>query len=459
MPIFAALSPLAMSIALNTGPGPFPMEQTARAYRGIAETMSIAATCSEAHTAALAAHWKGDTSNGALAAYRRHSAWLRQQSDLAAQVAVRCDAQAAAYMQARAIMPRPEAILANRARAATLAVGSTMAGASAAAFAANEAEYMVMRALAAAAMAFYEAESQANAASLPPPIPPPAITSAAGGGMVPPLMSLLPDTGPNSSGWGQGNQGGDFGNGGSQFDNNSGGQDGPSSSGGGGDGGGNGGGDGGGGGSSDSGGGGSSDAGNGGPNGGDTLPTDGGAGPNDAMPGDPGLSDPVSAPETLTDMGTPGPDTFGQGAMEGDPGFFGTTPGSTTLAGLQGGVGSAVALGMVRGGIGAMSGAATGFRMPPSWSLRAPGATFGAPVAPPSGPPAARNVPPRGAIAPNTRRRRRDNEELRKTAAVYTPGEPQEVPVLERPPAIGVIEYSDDVETRDQELLGESARV
>lgn len=204
MPIFAALSPLAMSIALNTGPGPWAMEQTATAYRAIAQTMTVAVGCSEAHTAALAANWKGDTSNGALSAYRRHTAWLQQQADIANQVAVRCDAQAAAYMQARAIMPRPEAIIANRARAASLAVGSTMAGASAAAFAINEAEYMVMRALAAAAMAGYEAESQANAASLPPPIPPPAITSASGGGMVPPLTSLLPGSGANSSNWAPG---------------------------------------------------------------------------------------------------------------------------------------------------------------------------------------------------------------------------------------------------------------
>lgn len=455
MPIFAALSPLAMSIALNTGPGPWAMEQTATAYRAIAQTMTVAVGCSEAHTAALAANWKGDTSNGALSAYRRHTAWLQQQADIANQVAVRCDAQAAAYMQARAIMPRPEAIIANRARAASLAVGSTMAGASAAAFAINEAEYMVMRALAAAAMAGYEAESQANAASLPPPIPPPAITSASGGGMVPPLTSLLPGSGANSSNWAPGGQTGEFGGGGSQFDS-SGGQDGrPSSSGGG-----SGGGDGGGGGSSDGGGGGSADSGGGGSSGGDTLPADGGGtGPSDAVPGDPGLRDPVGAPETLSDMGgVNGPDGFGQGAMQGDPGFLGTSPGSTTLAGLQGGVGSAVALSMVRGGIGAMSGAATGFRMPANWSLRAPGATFGAPVTPASAPPP-RNAPPRGAIAPNTRRRKRDREELRKTAAVYTPGEPQEVPVLEKPPAIGVIEYSDEAETRDREVLGESARV
>ncbi|TLG12413.1 PPE domain-containing protein [Nocardia cyriacigeorgica] len=440
MPIFAALSPLAMSIALNTGPGPWAMEQTATAYRAIAQTMAVAVGCSEAHTAALAASWKGDTSNGALAAYRRHTAWLQQQAEIATQVAVRCDAQAAAYMQARAIMPRPEAILANRARAATLAVGATMAGASAAALAANEAEYMVMRAMAAAAMAMYEAESQANAASLPPPIPPPAITSASGGGMVPPLTSLLPGAGANSSDWGQGGQSGEFGGGGSQFDS-SGGQDGPSSSGNGGtgDGGGGGGSDTGSG-PSDSGGGGSS--GDGGSSGGDTLPSDGGGtGPGDAAPTDPGLGDSVNAPETLSDMGGSGTDPFSQGAMDGDPGFFGTSPESTTLAGLQGGAGSAVALGMVRGGIGAMSGAATGFRMPPSWSLRAPGATFGAPVVPASGPAAPRNAPPRGAIAPNTRRRRRDREELRKSAAVYTPGEPQEVPVLEKPPAIGVIEY------------------
>jgi hypothetical protein len=38
-------------------------------------------------------------------------------------------------------------------------------------------------------------------------------------------------------------------------------------------------------------------------------------------------------------------------------------------------------------------------------------------------------------------RRRRDDE--KKPSKVFVPGEPQDVPVLEQPPVIGVIEYVD----------------
>ncbi|WP_280450551.1 hypothetical protein, partial [Nocardia cyriacigeorgica] len=77
----------------------------------------------------------------------------------------------------------------------------------------------------------------------------------------------------------------------------------------------------------------------------------------------------------------------------------------------------------------------------------------------PAAAPPARMRPPRGAIPPNARRRRRDREELRKPAAVFTAGETQEVPVLEKPPAIGVIEYHDDDTTsQHKEVLGEPVR-
>ncbi|WP_280233656.1 hypothetical protein [Nocardia cyriacigeorgica] len=165
----------------------------------------------------------------------------------------------------------------------------------------------------------------------------------------------------------------------------------------------------------------------------------------------------MTGPETLGELPINGPDGPIDPALT-DMGYFGTTPGSRTLDGLTGGVGSSVALGLARGGIGGMPGAATGFRMPANWTLRAPGATFGA-LPPAGGAPPARNMPPRGAIAPNTRRRRRDREELRKPAAVYTPGETQEVPELEKPPAIGVIEYHDeDTTSQHKEVLGEPVR-
>ncbi|MFC9897787.1 PPE family protein [Nocardia sp. NPDC127579] len=124
-------------------------------------------------------------------------------------------------------------------------------------------------------------------------------------------------------------------------------------------------------------------------------------------------------------------------------GFPGTSPTSPTLAALSGGAGSMVALGMVRGGIGTMSGASTGFRMPSNWRLGTQTKAFGAiPQAAPFAPVAPRK-PPTGAIAPRTGRRR-DRDEEHRTGTVFAPGTPGDVPVLERPPAIGVLEHFDD---------------
>jgi hypothetical protein len=53
------------------------------------------------------------------------------------------------------------------------------------------------------------------------------------------------------------------------------------------------------------------------------------------------------------------------------------------------------------------------------------------------------------------RRRRRDEET--RTGKVFTPGEQYEVPELERPPVIGVIEYEDD--EPDIELFADSSLV
>lgn len=63
----------------------------------------------------------------------------------------------------------------------------------------------------------------------------------------------------------------------------------------------------------------------------------------------------------------------------------------------------------------------------------------------------ARKGPPRGAVAPKARMRRRRDDEKR-SSKVFVPGEPQDVPVLEQPPVIGVIEY-EDRDGRDEPML------
>ncbi|MQY23847.1 PPE domain-containing protein [Nocardia macrotermitis] len=123
-------------------------------------------------------------------------------------------------------------------------------------------------------------------------------------------------------------------------------------------------------------------------------------------------------------------------------GLHGTTRTSPTLSALHGGVGSSVALGMTRGGLGSLAGASTGYRMPANW--KSGGRAFGASLAE-AETPVSRPLAPRGATAPEARmrRRRRDEEETR-ASRVITPGEEQEVPVLESVPLVGVIEYRDD---------------
>ncbi|MBF6089238.1 PPE family protein [Nocardia cyriacigeorgica] len=414
----------------------------ATSYRALAETLRVAASSSDGHTAGLANTWQGDTANKALAAYRRHTDWLRQQAQHADMIAERCMTQARLYEAARAEMPHYAEIAANRARSAALATASGTA-VGMAAFALNEAEYAAMAAMAVHAMVTYAAGTAQNAV-FPPPEPAPHIAAPGAGGGGGPLNLLPGGGGPRASEFGRGP--GETGGGGSERTDGQG-PSGPRP------------GDPGSGGSSDPGGTGPSDPGSGPPGTSETAPSTGSGGPADSLPGEGQLppGDPVAGPETLGEMPIHGPDGIIDPASV-DSALFGTTPGSRTLEGLTGGVGSSVALGLARGGLGGMPGAATGFRMPTNWTLRAPGATFGAPVTPAAAPPA-RKLPPRGAIAPNARRRRRDREELRKPAAVFTAGETQEVPVLEKPPAIGVIEYHDDDTTsQHKEVLGEPVR-
>ncbi|NUS44489.1 MAG: hypothetical protein HOQ24_12470, partial [Mycobacteriaceae bacterium] len=122
------------------------------------------------------------------------------------------------------------------------------------------------------------------------------------------------------------------------------------------------------------------------------------------------------------------------------PSPLGTSPYSSTQMAMMGSMmaGGFFSLGMTPGSMGSMAGAATGFRMPANWSN---GTAYGASNAPANAPVRApiRKV---SAAKKQMRKRREENSESK----VYVPGEPQEVPVLEQPPVIGVLDASDDHE-------------
>ncbi|SUA72802.1 Uncharacterized PPE family protein PPE36 [Nocardia otitidiscaviarum] len=416
--LFAALPPEFNSYMLSTGPGPGPMLVTSAGYRQLATVLAGTAAASDGSMNSMSFAWAGPSATAASTAFRTHAAWLRKQAAVADQVAVQASGVARAYTGAMATMPPLPAILAIKAvikvcRAAALAGAPT--GPTVAVLAAAETVYYGMWIEAAKSMIKYTGEASAHVAALPPPIPAPPII--AGPGPVSPYMAVVPTIGPAptsgtpatpktmTGGTGGGPTGGN-------------------------------------------------------PGGGDPSGGQGGTSPNTGDPGQ-GPSQPTpqaenplpdveqavsSAADQLTDPAMPdmadlGISEFG-GESLGQPGFPGTSTGSTTLAALNGGMGGMVAMGLVRGGLGAMSGLSTGFRMPSSWPPGV-GTAFGAPAAGTSGAPVSRSAPRRGVTAPTARMRRRRDDE-KKSSKAYVPGEPQEVPILEKPPVIGVIEYADD---------------
>ncbi|MEU7768979.1 PPE family protein [Nocardia sp. NPDC049190] len=407
--LYAAYPPEVNSARLTFGPGPVPMIETAAAYSAIAEGLLAAAAGADGQTTAMAVTWEGESANSAQQAFRRHANWLRTQGGVAQSVAQHALVQAEAYTSALASMPPLPVILANRAASAALVASNGM-GQNMAALAINEAIYLGMWAQAAGTMYAYHGATLANTATLPPPPTAPQIVSPSPLGSDPGLRA---DPGvdrivrPESIRTGTQDHAGTQDNSVTQDTGKT----------------------------------------------GDTTP-DSPTQPD--QPGQPGQSDVGNTPSDVqqpTDpMQLPSDAPYGsEGLIDGtaqDTGFFGTSQGSSTLAALNGGVGSLAGISLMRGGLGSIPGGATGFRMPTNWSL-GKGTAFGAPLnngANTAVP--ARKGPPRGAFAPKTGRRRRDDEKSKKPATVFVPGEPQEVPVLEKPPVIGVIEYVDEPEPR-----------
>ncbi|WP_459549689.1 PPE domain-containing protein [Nocardia sp. X0981] len=423
------MGPKAVRSLYDSGPGTVPLDNARSAYEGVGEALNTSASGTDGLLAAMAEAWGGLSAQSAQRAFGEHTQWVRQQAAVAKFLSDIARGAAELHRAVGALMPSMLEIEANEAlrtstkMAAVATAGTPFNSIAMGLAAAAEADYERLRAQAAAAMDFYDDGALqvmdlllATPITAPPPIalpggvPPPTAPDITG-----PLQDLMKN-GPDSPYLtdGPNNTVGD----GPQHPTG----DGPQSTG-------------------DSGGG-----------GGDPGPDPG-----------PDLGPSQAGPEQgLTDLGQslgadpafgPGTDGYGLDYPAGDA-LFGTSPTSPTLAGLGGGVGSLVALGMTRGGIGSMPGVTTGFRMPGGWAPGA-GTPFGASTGAPSAAPA-RNVPKR-VSAPTARMRRRRKEEEDRPGKVFTPGEQFEVPVLERPPAIGVIEYQED--EPGEELLVDSSLV
>lgn len=381
------------------GPGPAHLHITAAAYAKTAAALNLAADGSDGSTNEMSVTWEGVTSHAAQAAFRRHADWLRKQAELAAEAAVVAEGGAAAYRAAMAAMPPLPLIIANRIHAVELAAEATLTTSTglgaftAAKIMANETAYVEMWVRAAATMVAYDAAATGLIATLGSlqPLPPPPITSV-GGGEAPRAPGISDGSAPGPPGDGFAT-----------------GPDGP------------------------------------GPGTGELVQPATEMTPNPvAEQGLPQLEQPLPPMNDVPAQPGAGDPQYG---MPEQQGFYGTSPHSPTLAGLSGGMGSMVGLGMISGGLGSMSGAATGFRMPGNWSPAA-GRAFGAGTG--TAPISTAGAPRREVSAPSSRMRSRPTDDQNKPAKVFAPGDRHDVPELERPPEIGVIEYVDDTDREDE---------
>lgn len=422
--IFAALSPEAASAMMLAGPGPAPMTMTADAYAAIAEALTAAAGL--ANGSASSMDWNGGHSaDKAKSAFAKHAAWLQEQATLAATAAAQATVVAAANAAAVAEMAdiAAELVVQHGMEVAGTAASAVMPGAGAPIVAAAELYHLELSLRAAAVMSGYEAVVLGNT-NFVPPTPPPTIATPGGG--------LLPTRTVDTTGFVPGGLKGatkgltDAATTATQTVSDT------------------------------------TQAATEATQTATETATDAAQTATDASQA---ASDAASNASDVANAGDPmsaSPDGGAGGNGGGDQSsLLGTSQTSPTLSGLSGGMGSMVGLGMYGGGFGAMSGASTGFRMPSNWSappkpgLGAPGGVPRMPLPGESGPmaPPVRQAP-RGAMAP-TAQRKRERDKDAKSEKVFIPGEPQEVPVLEQPPAVGVIEYvvdDDDSQTESQDV-------
>lgn len=427
MPFFEyfALEPLANRDLLDSGPGAAPLDGAADAYAAVGQGLGAAATNTDGLMATMREAWPGGmSSQRAQAAFAKHNHWVRDQATNAARIADLAEQGSGLHKKALDAMPSRaeiEATIATMvASAAAMSASGTVAsagipgvsaaallvfGTSSAVHAAAEAHYQDLKFRAALTMAGYElgatlllVDLVSGAAGLTPPppivVPGPGLLGADPLDAVGPLQNLIAN-GPDSP-----------------YLSSTSVDAGPAQQ---------------------------------GPGGGTDSTSNPGSGGSDPGPtgSEPSLADPQQpmSPENGWQPGTDnyGTDSYGGHYADSSP-LMGTAAGSPTLAAFGAGAVGLGGLGMVRGSLSTLPGAGTGFRLPANWSP-AGGTAFGASSAAASPGTPARPTANR-VSAPSARMRRRRDEET-STGKVFAPGEQIDIPELERPPAIGVIEYED----------------
>ncbi|MEV2226323.1 PPE domain-containing protein [Nocardia vinacea] len=398
---------------LLTGPGAASIHVAAKAYSAIAAQLNAAADSTDASMTEMGETWRGPSSDTAQAAFRRYTKSLREQAHAALKTSTLLKNAEAAYKTAHQAMLVVEAELIEfEARQTAMAAASVLAAPTVPAMMLMESESAAILAAAIAVMDQYAATLTPILASFPPPVTAQPIVSNPGGPATPTMTmtstvptnlatrslhsptSGAPLHSPTSSGPSSTSGGPDSGPG-------SGTQQSPTST-----------------------------------TQTTTDPT------TTAKSADTTQTTPEVNPATSnTDSGSNGYDSD----PTNHPDLHETSQSSPTLAGLNGGVGSSVVLGMTRGGLGSMSGASTGFRMPANWHPEQARA-FGPTATNTAETPMSRPVAPRGTTAPEARMRRRRDEDDTKASKVIMPGAPQDVPTLESAPTVGVIEHTDDGE-------------
>ncbi|WP_433760147.1 PPE family protein [Nocardia sp. CA-135398] len=423
--IWHALPPEINVGNLLDGPGVEMITAAAESYQNAAYTFMTAASNTASAMLDMGETWNGESGDLAQSAFSNHTNWLHEQAMVAQSVSGVLHAVAGEFSAAQSAMAAVGGWLAKNRFEQGVLLLTNSGGQNAIPLLLNQLEYIAIWVTAAGVMDGYAGAVLPTLATLPPPaLPTPIVTDP---GVLPPppqfeVPVYTPKSGPNGQFDGSttnnhtttNNTNTNNTNTNNTNTNNTDNNTGDTNTG-------------------------NTDTGN--------TPTD-----TTESPTQPTTADPSEVTSPLSDSGS----YAGTDGSAGQSGFYGTSPNSPTLAGLSGGVGSMVTLNLARGGLGSMPGASTGFRLPSNW-LRGPGTAFGASSNPAGVGPAGRGAPRKGAIAPKAQMRRRRDEE-RRPGKVFVPGEQLEVPVLEKPPVIGVIEYADehpeDVVAEGESVLG-----
>ncbi|WP_020647649.1 PPE domain-containing protein [Nocardia sp. BMG111209] len=427
MPIDPLIGPgETLANQLHSGIGSGPMVDTSTAYSTLAEALSNGAANSDGTMDGMQNIWKGPSATRAETAFRNHATWVRQQALNSYTAANQAAMAAESFNVTLMLTPPPAAFSGVRTLITGLAANPTPLTTPVLISAVG-----ALGALNAQAVSAYSgyAASIADIVGGLPEIPQPA----------PSIVNTTSGPGPGPGGPGPSGSGpGPSGPGSSPGNTDPGGSTDPK---------------------------GSTDPGS--TNNPGTDPTQSNPDPTQTgtqQPGDTGGNptgtdpqQPADVQDSLPDNGLGGPD----GGLPLERGDLSDSSYSGDMSELGTGMGAYAAYSMSGGGLGSMAGSATGFRMPSNWGRMTSGRAFGAGTGLAEPEPALQR---RGVTAPQAQKRRKREEEKQRKAVkvsgkVFVPGELDEVPELEQPPAIGVLEYDldplwDESSEDDADLIG-----